>query len=235
MNRNRLIFSLVCGSVAFAFAACGGVDSDLLTGSSDGGSIISDGSFSDSGSGRDASSGRDSSSSVDGGGSSGDASVTDSGIVKPKKDAGIIPCGDNGSTGGLGGTPVDCNTGDPVCCASQYPFDTVNPVSFACTANEPSCSDYDSGSIPIECRSNDDCPASSQCCGREVTFDTTGTPVTIYESVHCALACPLFLADGGDTANRLFCNPLATVNVCPSGESCLQSTLLPGFNVCGNP
>lgn len=232
MKRNVLIFSLVCGSVAFALAACGGVDSDLLAGSADGGSS-SDGSFSDANNGRDSSSGRDSSTSSDGG-SGGDSSITDSGIVKPKKDAGILQCGDNGSLNGVGGTPVDCNTGDPICCASQYPFDTVNPVSFACTANEVSCSDYDSGAIPIECRSNDDCPAASQCCGHEVTFNTTGTPITIYESVHCATECPLFLADGGDTANRLFCNSLATVNVCPTGETCVQSTLLPGFNVCGN-
>jgi hypothetical protein len=232
MKRNRLIFSLVGALVAGAFAACGGVDSDLLSGS-DGGSS-SDGSFSDSNSGHDSSNGgRDSGSSDSGGG--GDSSITDSGFIHPKKDAGILQCGDNGSLNGVGGTPVDCNTGDPICCASQYPFDNVNPVSFACTANEGSCSDYDSGSIPIECRSNDDCPAPSQCCGHEITYDTSGTPITIYESVHCAATCPLFLPDAGDTANRLFCDPLATVSVCPSGETCVQSTLLPGFNVCGTP
>jgi hypothetical protein len=235
MKRNRLIFSLICASVAGAFAACGGVDSDLLSGGDDGGPGTSDGSFSDSGSGRDASSGRDSATSSDGS-SGGDASPSDGGIIiKPKKDAGIIQCGNNGSTGGVGGAPVDCNVADPVCCATQYPFDTVNPLTFECTANAPDCTDYDSGSIPIECRSNDDCPGASQCCGHEMTFDTTGTPITIYESVRCAATCPLLLPDAGETAYRLFCNPAAAVNVCPTGESCLQSTLLPGFNVCGMP
>ncbi|MEO7113101.1 MAG: hypothetical protein ABI183_21865 [Polyangiaceae bacterium] len=232
--RNTLIFSLVCGSVVGAFAACGGVDSDLLT-SNDGGGTSNDGSTKTDATTRDGStSGRDSSTTGDGGGG-GDSSVPDSGIIHPKKDAGILACGDNGSLNGVGGTPVSCNVSDPTCCATQYPFDTINPVSFACTPNEGACSDVDSGSIPIECRSNDDCPGAAQCCGHEITYTSTGQPITIYESVHCTATCPLFFADAGENDNRLFCNPLATTNVCPVGESCVQSSLLPGFNVCGTP
>jgi hypothetical protein len=221
---------------AFALSAlayaCGGVDSDLVNGDSSDGGGISDASIHDSG-GRDGStSGRDSG----GGGSDGGVIGTDAGspkdggVVIPPKN--IVQCGTNDSTT----TPmtVTCNAGDPTCCASQYPFDTVNPVSFKCTTSAATCTDFDSGSIPIECRSSADCPGASQCCGHEVTFSTIpADPITVYESVRCQATCPLTLADGGDNANRLFCDPAGAA--CPAGNSCLASTLLPGFNVCGTP
>ena len=228
MKRNTLIFCLLYGSVV---AACGGVDSDLLSGSSDGGGGGDDDVIRDSGIRDGSISGKDSGSS-DGGGASDSGS---DGGIKPK--GGIIQCGTNGTNDPVPDpTVVTCNASDPTCCVSQYPFDMVNPQSYRCTTSGVTCADFDSGSIPIECRSNADCSGSGQCCGHEVTFNTfPADPVTVYDSVRCQITCPLFLADGGENDNRLFCDPAASTNVCPVGESCGPSSLLPGFNVCGAP
>ena len=238
MNRNRLIFAIVAASSALAIAACGGVDSDLIGGNSDGGDDSDGASSGRVDAGRDGSSGsRDSGSGGDagsGGGSDGGGVTVDSG--HPKKDGGLInlvQCGTNGTTTGTG-TVVTCNATDPVCCASQYPYDTT-PQSYSCTANNASCVALDAGSIPMECRDNADCPGSTQCCGHESANNDPLNPLYFYDSVRCSAVCPLQFPDAGETLYRLFCNPSGPSVCTIPGESCVASTLLPGFNVCGTP
>jgi hypothetical protein len=230
MRARIFVAAIALSAIAYA---CGGVDSDLISGSaSDGGNSGDASTGRDSGVRDGSTSSRDSGSGGDGG--TPVDSGSDGGVVNPKSDGGILQCGTNDSTSFP--MTVTCNVADPVCCASQYPFDNVNPVSFACTTNAASCSDPDAGAIPIVCRSNADCPGTTQCCGHEITYNTIpADPITVYEYVRCQASCPLFLPDAGETAFRLFCDPSAPVNVCPAGESCGASTLLPGFNVCGTP
>jgi len=238
MSRNRLIFVLAASSVAVGIAACGGVASDLVGGgSSDGGDENDGSSFGHPDSGHDGSvSGNDSGPRADGGKNGSDGGGGDGGKVE---DSGpphhVVQCGTNGTTTGTG-TVVDCTAASPVCCVSQYPFDTT-PQSFSCTATDPSCVALDAGSIPMGCRDNADCPPSTQCCGHVVLDDFNPlNPIYLYDSVRCAASCPLSLPDGGGSDFRLFCDPSESPSVCTRpGASCGASTLLPGFNVCGTP
>jgi len=74
------------------------------------------------------------------------------------------------------------------------------------------------GGTPIQCDEQADCPGG-QCCGT-INTDDNG-----YVSVECMTTCPV----GG----VVFCDP-KTVNACAAeaGETCTESTLLPGYYVC---
>lgn len=191
-----------------ALFACTGVSSDLLDGQPTGSS---------GGSGD--------------GGASGDARVTrgdggrvtsDAGIVKPDSGGGhgdVVPA--------VCGSSLTCNSTDPTCCGIQGDGLTTT-TSYSCTANGSECSSMSTAAVPIECRDNSDCSGGNICCGVLKNVSAQGG----YASVRCQSSCQEKDTGGNLTANVIFCS---NSDVCTAdGFTCGASTLLPGFNICGN-
>lgn len=219
--RRQIFFALIALS-ATAYA-CGGVDSDLVSGESDSGS--NDG---------DASSGRRDAGSRDGSVAPADGGVTpsDSGITTHDAghdhDGGItVPVDSGVGVPALCGTEQDasvltCTTAAPVCCANQGDGLTAN-TSFACTSSPGACTG--TNIIQVACRDDRDCPGSKVCCGM---LDPV---LSTYDSVKCLDSCPSS-TDAGASYLR-FCTPGATDSECTDfGSTCVPSSILPGFNHC---
>ncbi|MGH7280690.1 MAG: hypothetical protein ACRELY_04140, partial [Polyangiaceae bacterium] len=123
------------------------------------------------------------------------------------------------------------NDSNPTCCGIQYDqFTVMDDDTFACTANDTACLDYDSGAanVVVACRDDSYCPGTKVCCGLLVADVFS----TVYGSVDCEDSCPLFDDAGAATDYRRFCDPAGSDECSATGETCGPSTILPGFNVC---
>lgn len=205
-RRNGLVFSVIAASAATVLFACSGVSSDLLDAQPSG----STGSSNDSGASGDARVTRS-----DGG------KTSDGGIVKPDSGGGhgdVVPA--------VCGSSLSCNTTDPKCCGLQGDGLTTT-TSYTCTASDSECTGMTNG-VTVECRDNSDCGGSAPiCCGVLKDVSAQGG----YTSVKCQSSCTEKDTGGNLTTNVIFCS---TSDVCTAdGFTCGASTILPGFNVCG--
>jgi hypothetical protein len=112
------------------------------------------------------------------------------------------------------GQPMNCSPGD-VCCVTGDP--NQGTQTDTCQHSGQSCS----GTI-VRCASAADCPQNQVCCGQKDTTTMT------YQEVACRQTCT-------GVGQVTFCDPSAATSQCtdPTAPNCVQSTLLPGYNVCG--
>ena len=112
------------------------------------------------------------------------------------------------------GAPMNCNPGD-VCCITGDP--NAGTQMDVCQHSGQSCT----GGTIVRCASSADCPKNEVCCGVK---DTT---MTMYQEVSCKQTC-------SGVGEVTFCDPSAATSDCtdPTNPNCVQSTLLPGYNVC---
>lgn len=223
MRSLAILFGASIVGVSFAAGCSGAADSGLYTGDGSQGSQTSSGTSGSSGgsSGGTSTSGGASSSGASGTGSSSGEQRDggSSGGRDADKEASTPPfgCG-TGPTG----APLTC-TGGALCCAEQtYIFPTTVQTDYACVANAGQCQ-FDGGAAAvILCHNENEC-GGHFCCG---DFNGTG-----YLSVGCALTCDP--SDSGARDKVRFCDPSKSSADCPSGQTCGQSTVLPGFYRCG--
>lgn len=126
------------------------------------------------------------------------------------RDAGPLPlvkCGD----------AATCSVPPNECCVHRAPF------TFVCQSASLAATCTSDGNTPVFCANATDCPGEV-CCG------TKSSPTAIsYEHVECEPTCT-----SSDNTKIVFCDPSAMLDVCtPLGKSCMASTLLPFFYVCG--
>jgi hypothetical protein len=124
-----------------------------------------------------------------------------------------------------GGTTCPVPGGD--CCVDNPNvggFGDSGAVTYSCQTPADPTGCASDGNSPVECDEGADCPSGQQCCGT-LRNDDSG-----YEIVRCSATC-----DPTGMTQRLFCNPKSSTDesACEAiGETCGESTLLPGYNVC---
>lgn len=221
--RSTSVSFLAFVTVAIA-AACGGASTGDLGSGGGGTSSSSSGSGSGSGSSSSSGSGSSGSSSGSASSSSGSVSGSSSGGVPDAsmQDVTSVDVVEPMETGPTGppvlcpqqGQPSNCNQGD-ICCITGDP--NAGTQTDTCQHSGQSCS----GTV-VRCASSADCPQNQVCCGQK---DST---MMMYQEVACRPSCT-------GTGQVTFCDPAAQTSDCtdPNAPNCVQSTLLPGYNVCG--
>jgi hypothetical protein len=117
------------------------------------------------------------------------------------------------------GSNTTCAAMQQICCVTPDPL-MINPPTYQCMGTSSATDCADNSGVPVSCGGAEDCPGQI-CCGTRSSADAE------YDHVRCATSC-------SGTYDVQFCDAPPAPDECTGqGLMCQESTLVPGYYVCG--